>query len=171
MGSSGLDGFEFKRFNEISSFEEKLTLFLNSLDEELVTWRDYETKDGNRYIPHPIDGYACLKDDNIIAITYWNYPKKNSLTYFIHKLFPPKKAMVGSVTKKEFQRRGIRTHMRKKQYPLMQSLGYETAISFGDITPRTLRLLEKDEPYVVHIKKDNKIWDYEDLKHFKEEEK
>lgn len=118
-----LKGLEFRNFDEIPDFEEKLSEFLNRLDEELKHWRDYVEKGGKRSIPHPISGYACLDDDKIGAISYYILPKMFSKRYFIDLLFHPKGVETGVVTKKEYQRRGIAKHLRDLLIDIMRKKG------------------------------------------------
>lgn len=126
----GLSGLEFRNFEEIPDFDKKLTEFLNGLDEELKTWRDFAEKNGKRSIPHGITaGYACLDGDKIVGI-YYLFPlrphaKKYSFMYFPSFLFPQEEIESASVVKKEYQRRGIFKHSRNLVLDLAREMGYK----------------------------------------------
>ena len=127
MRRESLKGLEFRNFAEIPEFDEKLTEFLNGLDEELKTWRDYVEKNGKRGIPHGITGYACLDCEKIVGISYFHVPKKLRIRYFINLLLArasPKEAAIGSVVKTEYQRRGIFGHLFDLRNELMRETGY-----------------------------------------------
>jgi hypothetical protein len=106
-----LRGLDFKNFNDIPNFEEKLSKFLNMLDEELDYWRGYEDKNGEIKIRYPIAGIASLDGENIIAISYYIVPKKWSLRWIYDLIFRPKGPEIGVVVKKDYHRRGIADHL------------------------------------------------------------
>lgn len=132
MRRESLKGLEFKNVTEISDFCEKLAEFLNDLDEELETWRDYVEKNGKRSIPHRITGYACLDREKIVGIYYFSLSKKFSVRYSIQRLFLPREAQIGILVKKEYQRRGIATHLRELTRDLLRELGYKREVSSVD---------------------------------------
>jgi len=134
MEHKSLKGLEFKDFSEILDFDKKLSKFLDSLDEELQTWRDHTEKNGKRRIPHAIDGYACLDDENIVGIGYFFRTKKDKVRYFINLLFGCsfKEAEWGGVVKKEYQRRGISTHLFDLCVKKMKKLGYARVKWYAD---------------------------------------
>jgi len=108
-----LMGLQFKKFDEIKDFENKLSIFLRSLEVELLTWRDYVERDDKRFIPNPIKGIACLDGDQIIGISYFGHKNRSFIEKIFWLLFSKRETVTGAVVKKEYQGRGINTHARK----------------------------------------------------------
>jgi GNAT superfamily N-acetyltransferase len=118
------EGLKYLKFKDIPDFESKLHLFLENLDEELVYWRGYEEKDGERRVRYPIVGYACLDGEEIVAISYYIVPRKLSLRWIYDRLFRPNGLEKGVVVKKEYQRLGIAKHLDKIKLGLLRELGH-----------------------------------------------
>jgi len=161
MGRGSLRGLRFESFLEIPDFDGKLTEFLNSLDDELNTWRDYVEKNGKRSIPHIIAGYACLDGEKIIGISYFFVPKKLRIQYFINSLLaraPQKAAEAGFVVKKEYQRRGIAVHLLDLKNDIARKMGYKHIIYSSDSNNiAVLKLAEKRGDSIVKTT-DKKIY-------------
>ena len=119
-----LRDLDFKDFRDIPNFDEKLSKFLNELDEELDYWRGYEEKNGEIKIRYPIAGLACLDGEMIVAISYYIVPKKWSLRWVYDRLFRPKGLEIGVVVKKDYHRRGIANHLNHLRLDLLRELGY-----------------------------------------------
>ncbi|MFQ6053731.1 MAG: hypothetical protein ACE5OO_05850, partial [Candidatus Bathyarchaeia archaeon] len=120
-----LKGLEFRNFEDIPDFDNKLSEFLNSLDEEVKHFRGWVEEEGALRLRYPAYGYACLDGDEIVAISYYNVPRKNSIYHFIDLLLRPEGAETGAVTKKEYQRRGISSHLEKLKGELMRKKGFK----------------------------------------------
>lgn len=118
-----LKDFEFKNFNEISDFEDKLAMFLDGLDEELVHWRGYEIRDGRRALRYHNEGYACLDDGKIVAISYYVFPRKFSLKWLHDLFFRPKGPEAGDVVRKDYQKRGIGRHLTYLKLQILRNMG------------------------------------------------
>jgi RimJ/RimL family protein N-acetyltransferase len=170
MKGESLKGLKFRSFQEIPDFNKKLTAFLNSLDEELETWRDYIEKRGKRSIPHRITGYACLDGEKIIAIYYFFVPKKLQIRNFINLLFVGtlKMAEAGSVVKREYQGCGIGIKLFNLTVNLAREMGYKRLIYVIDCNNiAALKLAEKQGCRILRItnKKKYFIADLDDSCH------
>jgi ribosomal protein S18 acetylase RimI-like enzyme len=155
MMRDSLKGLECKNIKEILYFDEKLSEFLNSLDEELKTWHDYVEKNGKRNIPYPIAGFACLDGEKIVGLQYFSDPKKFSVRYFIDLLFHSKEVGEGVVVKKEYHRRGIGQHLWNSCRDLLLKMGYERIYHKTD--PENIAIIKWNEKIgskIVRKKKD-----------------
>lgn len=123
--AESLKGLEFKNFRDISNFEDKLSKFLNELDEELMYWRGYEEVNGRRRIRYPMMGHACLAREKIVAINYFIVPRILSPRWLYDKIFRRRGFEVGIVVKKEYQRRGIADRMNSLRVELFKKMGVE----------------------------------------------
>ena len=123
--TDSLKGLEFKNFRDVSDFEDKLSRFLNELDEELIYWRGYEEINGQRGIRYPIRGHACLDGEKIVAINYFIVPRILSPRWIYDRIFRRRGFEIGVVVKKDYQRRGIADHMNSLRVELFRELGIE----------------------------------------------
>lgn len=112
-----LEGFEFKNFEDIPDFKNKLIEFLSQLDA-------YARTHDKQIVPVPIAGYACLDGGKIIAIAYYLIPPKSGSRTFINRLFP-KKVETGAVVMKEYVGQGIYRKLASYRKELMRSRGFK----------------------------------------------
>ncbi|MBD3207169.1 hypothetical protein GF319_12620 [Candidatus Bathyarchaeota archaeon] len=118
-----LKGFKFKNFREIPEFEDKISVFLDGLDEELVHWRGYELRAGRRALRYHTEGYACLDGDKIVAISFYIFPRKFTLKWLHDLIFRPRGPEAADVVKKDYQKRGIARHLTRLKLQILQDIG------------------------------------------------
>ncbi len=153
--------YDYKNLDDIPDVNEKLTMFINNLDEELTTWRAYKEKNGKKVPITQFKGYACLDQGKIIAINYWYVPKKFSFQYFIYKILLYQEIEGGAVVKKEYQRQGINTHLYQLREKLMIKKGYRRSIIGidADNVP-ALKAVQKNKDLVLIKKTKRKNYYY-----------
>jgi hypothetical protein len=122
---NSLKDLNFCYFKNIKNFNEKISKFLDDLNEELKFWRGYIEKNGKRSIRYPVTGIACLDKEDIVAIAYFVVPKKLSPRWIYDRLFRPKGLEYGIVVKKEYHRKGIANHLSNLKLDLLHQLGYD----------------------------------------------
>ena len=161
---SNINKLLLKKISEIDDFDDKLDIFLRSLNEELVTWRDYEERGGKFVIPNPIAGFAALDGDNIIAITYFGHKKRNLFEYIFWLLFSERETETGAIVKKEYQRKGINRRFRDLKIEYMKELGYKRNIIRIDKTNiAAINGLEKSKTAIKSGEDDDAVYYFRDL--------
>lgn len=144
------ENLQIMHFSEIIDFKQKLTNFLNNLEEELKYFSEVKTKDDNRYFPYPIDGFACLDEEKIVAIAVVMIPPITTLQGIHHRIFHPTKMYAHVLVKKEYQRKGIRGRLRRERNPYLIKMGITHVISVVDNSHKVaLKILHNDEEVTV----------------------
>jgi len=153
-----LPALTYVNLADVPDFEEKISNFINDLDEELITWRDYKIEDDKKKLKNKVIGYACLDGDKIIAINYWTDYKKYTLRYFIFKLFFFKEYEGGMVAKKNYQKLGITTDLKKLRDSLAQKYGYVRSIGGFDADNKAMLDYSQKRKYGTIKKTDKTIY-------------